>query len=309
MKLPLLRKGPPLRRAEPKPTSISPSVELVKQALADKGLRQQELANQTGLSKDHVSRILLGKVSFPKSRDTLTAIARALDLDPLLFPEYRHQLQVLPESTRRLIAHLKREGITQQTWIKRIPTYSEGHLQLILRGGSPFPKDPETIEMFATAAEADPFLFGEYLPIADWKPRLAEAARRALDKADQGVFLHLLNKLGTHFEGQAVEAHSFPERLLAHFLAKHFAPGGAPADSELDDALTYLPPLDRYQPAVRLVLERIFEKGLTVKALASATGGDEDTLFAILNGQMKLKPGPLETKLFHLLDIHEGDLA
>ena len=107
-----------MRRAEHKATGLSPSIELVKQALADKGLRQQELAAKTGLSKDHVSRILLGKVSFPKSRDTLTAIAQALDLDPLLFAEYRRQLQVLPESTRRLIAHLKAKGITQQTWIK-----------------------------------------------------------------------------------------------------------------------------------------------------------------------------------------------
>lgn len=298
-----------MRRADPKPTSLSPSIELVKQALTDKGLRQQELAALTGLSKDHVSRILLGKVSFPKSRDTLTALARALDLDPLLFPEYRHQLQVLPESTRRLIAHLKRQGITQQEWIKRIPSYSEGHLQLILRGGSPFPKDPETIETFARAAEADPFLFGEYLPIADWKPRLAEAAGRALDKADQGVFLHLLNKLNAHFEHAHGDEESFPERLLAHFMAKHFDPEGAPADAEFDDALTYLPPLDRYQAEVREVLRRIHEKGLTVKALASAAGGDEDTLFAILNGQMKLKDGPLKTKLFKLLEISEGDPA
>ncbi|MFN3428521.1 MAG: helix-turn-helix domain-containing protein [Candidatus Sericytochromatia bacterium] len=298
-----------MRRADAQSASLSPSVDLIKQALAEKGLRQQELANKTGLSKDHISRILLGKVSFPKSRDTLTAIARALDLDPLLFPEYRRQLQVLPESTRRLIAHLKQHGITQQTWIRRIPSYSEGHLQLILRGGSPFPKDPETIEIFAQAAEADPFLFPEYLPIADWKPRLAEAAHRALDKSDQGVFMHLLNKLAQHFEGQAAPEHGFPERLLRHFMAKHFAPDGAPADPELDDALTYLPPLDRYQSEVQSVLQRLYERDLTVKALSSAVGGDEDTLFAILNGQMKLKEGPIKTKLFHLLDIPEGGPA
>jgi transcriptional regulator with XRE-family HTH domain len=294
-----------VRRAEPKATALSPSIELVKQALAEKGMRQQELATKTGLSKDHVSRILLGKVSFPKSRDTLTAIARALDLDPLLFSEYRRQLQVLPESTRRLIAHLKQKDITQQTWIKRIPSYSEGHLQLILRGGSPFPKDPETIEMFAKAAEADPFLFPEYLPIGDWKPRLAEAARRALDKADQGVFLHLLNKLDQHFQSQEVEEHPFAERLLRHFMARHFGPSPAPSDPELDDALTYLPPLEHYQPEVREVLRRIYDKGLTVKALASAIGGEEDTLFAILNGQVKLKDGPVKQKLFQLLDIPE----
>ena len=295
------------RAAEPKPTALSPSIELVKQALADKGMRQQELANRTGLSKDHVSRILLGKVSFPKSRDTLNAIATALDLDPLLFPEYRRQLQVLPESTRRLIAHLKQKGLTQQEWIKRIPSYSEGHLQLILRGGSPFPKDPETIELFAQAAEASPFMFPEYLPLTAWKHRLAEAASLALDKADQGVFLHLLNKIDQHFAHQEVEEHPFAERLLQHFMARHFGPSGSLApDAELDDALTYLPPLDQYQPEVREVLKRIYEKGLTVRALATAIGGDEDTLFAILNGQMKLKEGPIRTKLFKLLEIPEG---
>ncbi|MOA47394.1 hypothetical protein D3C78_1700240 [compost metagenome] len=57
------------------------------------------------------------------------------------------------------------------------------------------------------------------------------------------------------------------------------------------------------------MLRRIHEKGLTVKALASAAGGDEDTLFAILNGQMKLKDGPLKAKLFKLLEIPEGDPA
>ena len=109
--------------------------------------------------------------------------------------------------------------------------------------------------------------------------------------------------------GLAAPEHGFPERLLRHFMAKHFDPAGAPADPELDDALTYLPPLDRYQDEVQAVLKRIYERDLTVKALSSAVGGDEDTLFAILNGQMKLKEGPIKTKLFHLLDIPEGGPA
>jgi transcriptional regulator with XRE-family HTH domain len=293
----------PVKRAAPAEQPMSPSIALIKQALQERGLRQQELAQQTGLSKDHVSRILLGKVAFPKSRDTLAAIARALGLDPLLFPEYRRQLQVLPESTRRLCAQLKARGVSQQEWIKRIPAYSEGHLQLILRGGSPFPRDPDTIAMFAEAAECSPFLFPEYLPLADWKGRVAEAAGMALDRADLGVFLHLWGKIERHFQAMDASEQSFEERLLRHFLTKHFAPARFSPDPELDDALTYLPPLEQYQPEVRELLRRIFERDLTIQALATAVGGDASSLFAIANGQMALKEGPLKQKLWQLLDI------
>lgn len=289
---------------------LSPSIALLKQALQDKGMRQQELAKRTDLSKDHVSRILLGKVAFPKSRDTLIAIAQALDLDPLLFAEYRQQIQVLPESTRKLSAHLKAKGIAHQEWIRRIPEYSEGHLQLILRGGSPFPKDPQTILLFAQAAEASPYLFSEYLPLSDWRERVTGAAEQALDRADLGVFLHLWGKLERHFQRQEAEEQSYAERLLAHFLARHFSVPPPPAgqDPELDDALTYLPPLSAYQPEVRLILRRMHERALTVASLAPACGCEPDTLFAIANGQMKLKDGPVRRKLYQLLEITDADL-
>lgn len=281
----------------------SPSIEILKVALRERGMRQQELAQLTGLSKDHVSRILLGKVSFPKSRDTLNAIAQALTLDPLLFKEYREQLSVLPESTRRLVAHLKARGIPQVEFVKRIPQYSEGHLQLILRGGSPFPKDPETIELFAQAAEASPFMFAEYLPLSDWSLRITLAAEQALDRADQGVFLHLWKKLQQHFEGDVVAADAFEDRLLAHFLARAF--GGielANGDAELDDQLSYLPPISAYQPKVRALLRRVWERKARVADLASAAGVEPAVLFAVFNGQMKLKDGPLERKLVQLLE-------
>jgi transcriptional regulator with XRE-family HTH domain len=289
----------------------SPSVDLLKQALQDRGMRQQELAKRTGLSKDHVSRILLGKVSFPKSRDTLNAIAQALGLDPLIFKEYRQQIQVLPESTRRLVAHLKAHGIPQQEWIRRIPDYSEGHLQLILRGGSPFPKDPETIALFAKAAEASPFLFAEYLPLEDWHARVTAAAEQALDKADLGVFLHLWGKIGRHFQRVEAGADSFEEKLMRHFLARAFGNEGpgSTGNHELDDALTYLPPIANYQADVRAVLKRIHERGLTIGEVALAVGEDLDTVFAVANGQMKLKDGPLRRKLFHLLELGPEDVT
>jgi DNA-binding Xre family transcriptional regulator len=288
----------------------NPSVELLKQALHDKGMRQQELAKRTGLSKDHVSRILLGKVSFPKSRDTLNTIALALGLDPLLFKEYRQQIQVLPESTRRLVSHLKAKGIAQQEFIKRVPEYSEGHLQLILRGGSPFPKDPETIELFAKAAEATPFMFSEYLPIGEWHARVAKAAELALDRADLGVFLHLWNKLEQHFQAADQGEDVFEERLLRHFLARAFGDEGGPTgEAELDDQLAYLPAIEAYQSEVRAILRRIWERDLRVSDVAAAVGVDVPTLFAIVNGQMKLKEGPLRRKLFHLLELGASELA
>jgi transcriptional regulator with XRE-family HTH domain len=290
---------------------ISPSVELLKQALQDRGMRQQELAKRTGLSKDHVSRILLGKVSFPKSRDTLNAIAQALGLDPLIFKEYRQQIQVLPESTRRLVAHLKAHGIPQQEWIRRIPDYSEGHLQLILRGGSPFPKDPATIELFAKAAEASPFLFAEYLPLADWSGRIGAAAEQALDKGDLGVFLHLWGKVERHFQRVESGANSFEEKLMRHFLARAFGSeqAGPTGDHELDDALAYLPPIDAYQPEVREALRRIWERQLSIGEVALAIGEELETVFAVANGQMKLKDGPMRRKLYHLLELRPEDLA
>lgn len=300
----------------------SPSVALVRDALKDRGMRQQELADRTGLSKDHVSRILLGKVAFPRGRDTLHAMAQALGLDPLQFPEYRHQLQVLPESTRRLTSHLKAHGITQHEWIRRIlPQYSEGHLQLILRGGSPFPKEPRTIELFAQAAEADPFLFSEYLPLADWKDRLLAAAEIALDPTDTGVFKHLLGKIERVMAHRDAAEEDFGERLLKRFLARAFdSPygrgpgedgdrGPLPVDPELDDQLTYLPPIGQYQPEVRAMLRALHASGLRVAELAERAGVEADTLFAVANGQMKLKDGPLREAVFRTLGIGAADVA
>lgn len=288
----------------------SPSVALVRDALRDRGMRQQELAERTGLSKDHVSRILLGKVAFPRGRDTLHAMAQALGLDPLQFPEYRHQLQVLPESTRRLTAHLKARGITQHEWIRRIvPQYSEGHLQLILRGGSPFPKDPRTIALFAEAAEADPFLFPEYLPLAEWKERLVAAAELALDPTDTGVFKHLLAKVERVLAQRDATEEDFGERLLKRFLARAFETAPLPPDRELDDQLTYLPPIGQYQPEVRAVLRALHRAGLGVAELADRAGVDPDMLFAVANGQMKLKEGPVRDALFRALGIGPADVA
>lgn len=289
----------------------SPSVGLVREALRATGMRQQELADRTGLSKDHVSRILLGKVAFPKGRDTLHALAQALGLDPLGFPEYRHQLQVLPESTRRLTAHLKAIGLTQHEWIRRIvPQYSEGHLQLILRGGSPFPKDPATIRLFAEAAEADPYLFGEFLPLAEWRERLETAAEKTLDPADSGVFKHLLAKIGRGMERLEQDDDAFGDRLLARFLARSFGDAAQlPPDRDLDDQLTYLPPIAQYQPEVRAILRVMHARRLTAGDLAARALVDPNQLLAIANGQMKLKDGPVRDALFAALGLGAADVA
>lgn len=281
----------------------SPSVLLVRHALQARGLSQTELASAAGLTRDHLSRVLLGKVSFPRSRDTLHALAAALGLDPLDFPEYRHQLDVLPASTRRLIAHLKAKQITQAEWIRRIvPHYSEGHLQLVLRGGTPFPRDPEAIARFAAAAEADPLMFAEYLPLDHWRDRLEAAARRVLPETDAATFCALLSRLAGGLAAAEEAADPFAERLLQHFLQRTFNPAPA-SDPELDDALTYLPPFAQYQPEMQAVLRAIHAQRLDVARLSALTHIEADTLFALLNGQVKLKPGPIRTALYSALAL------
>jgi transcriptional regulator with XRE-family HTH domain len=278
-------------------------VALVREALVRAGLTQTELAAATGLTRDHLSRVLLGKVAFPRSRDTLHAMATTLGLDPLAFAEYRRSLQVLPESTRRLTAHLRSRGISQAEWIRRIvPRYSEGHLQQVLRGGVPFPREPEAIALFAEAAEAEPLLFPEYLPLEGWRPRLARAAKLALSPAEASELEALLDRLAQRLATLFDDADSFAERLLERFLAKAFGPAPAP-DPELDDALAYLPPLDSYQPQVRALLAAMHDQRLTVADLAGRTGLPRDELFALFNGQLRLKPGPTQDALRGALGV------
>lgn len=274
----------------------SPSIALIKQALKEKGMRQQELAERVGFSKDHLSRVLVGKVAFPKSRDTLKAIADALDLDPLQFPEYRHRIQVLPESTRRLIAHLQARGISQAEFIRRVPDYSPGHLQLILRGGTPFPRDAAAIERLAEAAEASPAMFPEYLPLARWRGRVAQAAELALDAADRGVFLHLWGKIEKHLAAANASETTFEDRLFAHFLAHAFGPPPE-ADAELDTALAYMPPAAQFQPGVQRLLAALHARGWGAAELAATAAADPAEVRAVLHGQMKLREGPLKRAL------------
>jgi transcriptional regulator with XRE-family HTH domain len=284
-------------------SDASPSVALVRTAIKDLGLTQTDVAAASGLTKDHLSRVLLGKVSFPRSRDTLHALAEVLKLDPLLFVEYRQQLQVLPESTRRLIAHLKARGITQAEWIQRIvPAYSEGHLQLLLRGGTPFPKEPADIELLARAAEADPLIFGEYLPLATWRDRLLAAAERALPASEAQTFAGALQQIGHWLNNTQQGPDTFAERLLQHFMRKAFT-GTAPVDPVLDDALSYMPPLTQYQSAVQRVLRALFDQGRTVEWLSAHSGVPPEDLFAMLNGQLRLKPGETAQRMAQALGL------
>lgn len=289
-------------------SDASPSVALVRAAIQELGLTQTEVAAASGLTKDHLSRVLLGRVSFPRSRDTLHALAEVLKLDPLSFVEYRQQLQVLPESTRRLIAHLKSRGITQAEWIQRIvPAYSEGHLQLLLRGGTPFPKEPETIELLAQAAEADPLIFGEYLPLAAWRARLLTAAERALPPAESQGFATALAHIERWLNNTQQGPDTFAERLLQHFMQRAFA-GSVPPDPVLDDALSYLPPIQQYQPAVQRLMRALFERGHTVGWLSAQSGVPPENLFAVFNGQLQLKPGDNARRLCDVLELDVNSL-
>jgi transcriptional regulator with XRE-family HTH domain len=214
---------------------------------------------------------------------------------------------VLPESTRRLTAHLRARGISQAEWVRRIvPRYSEGHLQQVLRGTVPFPREPETIALFAEAAEADPLQFAEYLPLAAWRGRLTHAAAATLTREEADQLAGLLDRLALRLAARQDDADGFSQRLLEHFLARAFGPAPA-SDPELDDALAYMPPLESYQPAVRALLAALHAQRLSVAELARRTGLPRDELFAIFNGQLKLKPGPTWHTLHEALGVSSGD--
>ena len=298
----------PRRMSETVEQTISPSVTVVQEAMARLGLRQVHLATMVGLTKDHLSRILLGKVAFPRNRDTLRAFADALKLEPFIFREYREQLQVLPESTRRLVAHLRTRGMSEQMFVERVQGYSAAYVQVLLRGGAPFPKEPEAIERLAAAADCSPFVFDEYVPLATWRPRLSKLASDCLPEALQRHFADALDQMHAHVRALIQAEPSFEAQLLRDWLARQFDSLQASGDPVFVDALAYLPPLSSYQPVVRVVLRKLYHSGLDVEQLAMATDTDPSELYAIANGQITLQPGPLQDQLLQYLQITPDEI-
>lgn len=279
----------------------SPSIELVKQGLERKGLSQVAFAREVDLTKDHVSRILLNKVSFPSSRDTLTRIAEALDLDPMAFREYREALVVLPTSTRKLVNAFRQANLTQEEFMGKVKCYTEGHLMLILRGGTPFPKDPAIIEHLAGAAQCSPFLFDEYLPLEAFRDRIARAADLALPAAEAKAFKRSYDALRRGLAG--LDGISFEERRLRRFLERTFGTEALPADEELDATLAAFPPAQAYEELAWDCLRGLYHKGWSLAELALAIPhADEDELWAVVHGQIQIPP-ELRKPLIEILEL------
>lgn len=269
----------------------SASIELVREALARRRMSQKDLAKGSGLKREDLSRILSGKVPFPRNRALLTAIARTLGMDPADFPEYRAQLAVLPESTRRLLDHLRAVGLTSEQLSERLARLETNHLELILKGGAPFPRDARLIEDLAQAAGTTPYRFGEYLPLAEWQGRLLGAADEALVPADRATFERLLGAIGSYLE--RLDASAFEESVVRRMVER--AGSQDPDESPEDAMLAFLPPWEDLQPEVRQVLEAMQERGWTVRELSRRSGLDADELFAYAKGQLRLKdPAVLE---------------
>lgn len=274
----------------PLPTDIklprSASIELVREALVRRRMTQKDLARGSGLKREDLARILAGKVPFPRNRALLAAIAQTLGMDPAEFPEYRPHLAVLPESTRRLLDHLKANGLTPASLQSRLQRLEPNHLELILRGGAPFPRDPRLIEDIAQACGATPFLFPEYLPLAEWSDRLKGAAALALDATDQATLGRLLGALATYLDG--LDEAGFEEAVVRRMVER--ACGQAPVTEEPEDTmLAFIPRWGDLQDEVRQVLVAMRERGWGVQELARRAGLSADDLFAIAKGQMRLK--------------------
>lgn len=265
-------------------------------------MSQKDLAREMGIPKDQLARILGGKVPFPRNRQLLTTMARALGMDPSDFPEYRERLNVLPESTRRLVDHLRTVGMPMEGFARRLKRLDESQAQLILRGGAPFPRDPAIIEDLAQAAETTPFLFVEYLPLGELKERLLKAADMALSPESLLVFRDLLGTVEHHLE--LLDTQGFDERVVMRMLDRS---AGATEDEPLDDMLAFLPRFADLQPEVQRVLRAMRDRRWTPTELAARSGVDLDELFAYAKGQLKLQNPDVLARLEHALTKEKPD--
>lgn len=287
----------------PLPTDIklpkSASVDLVREALVRRRMSQKDLARGCGLKREDLARILAGKVPFPRNRALLDAIAQTLGLDPAEFAEYRPHLAVLPESTRRLLDHLKANGLTTEDLRSRLQRMEPNHLELVLRGGAPFPRDPRLIEDLARAAGASPYLFPEYLPLSELNERLIGAAAIALGPEDRATFERLLGTIAAHLDG--LDESGFEEAVVHRMVER--AQGGATGSAFPEDTmLAFLPRWEDLQDEVRKFLVRMAERGWTVQELARRSGLDAEEVFAYAKGQLRLKDPTILERLSRTLE-------
>jgi len=175
----------------------------VRRLLAERGITQAAFAQQCGLSKDHVSRILRGSVPFPRSGRTLLRLARALGIAPEQFAEFAESQRHASQSARKVVGRLVAAGVDLDAFRSRVPRYSRGHLRAILAGRAAFPHDREAIAEIARACGADPRDFSEYLPSEAEIARWLDAARAALDPEDFGIYRYLTEKIARSFRKDA----------------------------------------------------------------------------------------------------------
>lgn len=279
------------------PLPRSASVDLVREAMQRRRLSQRDLAAQLGLEREALARILAGKVPFPRQPALLTRLAASLGLDPAEFPEYRERLLVLPEATRRLVAHLEARGVDRASFAARVTRMNPETLGLLLGGGAPFPTDPRVIEDLAAAADTTPFLFPEYLPLERWRARLEEAARLALPPAAAAAFRAALAQLSDHL--QALPEHDFDAQVVARMA-------GPAGEDPLGTLRAFLPRWDDLQGAVQQLLAGLERRGWAPGELARRSGVDEDELLSYLKGQLKLKDEDVRLRLMAALEDGDG---
>jgi transcriptional regulator with XRE-family HTH domain len=158
-------------------------------------LSQAEVARAAGLSADHLSRILSGRVPFPRRRDTLQRLAIALGIPARSFGEYRELEAALSPPARQFSDLLDQAGLTDDDLIGKVPRLDPAWIRQLLRGARPFPQDRPTLEALAGGVGLSPVELPGYAPSADWRAPLLAVAQTRLDAADFGVFRHLLDKV------------------------------------------------------------------------------------------------------------------
>lgn len=136
---------------------MSPSVEIILDALEAKGLRKVDLARRLGVSPEYIYRILNGKVSFPGIPETLERLATILGLDPMALPEYAGYFEGMDPAVRFLWQRMRELGHTRETLYEAMKdSISRPYFYGILRGEHPITSNPRFAAPFARVLRLTP---------------------------------------------------------------------------------------------------------------------------------------------------------
>jgi transcriptional regulator with XRE-family HTH domain len=263
------------------------SLLLIKQRLKDLGFTQKVFAEHMGWTKDHTSKIILGKLPLPRQTATLRKVAEVLQFDPLLLEEYRAQFPVLPPTIRRMKEAFNLLKLDLDTYAEQVGIYSHGHLKLMLSAQTPLPKNREDLLALLKPLNIPPHTVSEYLNLVEYQPDVLILAQEALTPTEYQQFqqsyqavLTLQNSYQDPFSDR------FEKRVILTLAQQKLT-----QNKQTDDQsrlLRLTAPFVHLSETIQQWLDVIAKTPETLDNLDGLEQEDKLTLFAALKGQVEL---------------------